>query len=507
MRSWRKVQNVAISTVNFPEGRDSTMSDLQFWLLWLVLIVAVIAVAFVVAKKRKRLDWGFKDVVKNPKYWVGLNRAQAEVESAAMAARNWDDGKVASLTKAFVLKATSSRDAWEQAGILKELGARTHPTVLGLLREPTLYGRLVKPTGKNILPEAPFNRACDLLGDSPEADAVEALAPFLSDPSEEIRKDAALAIAKTGAATITPLVRKALSDQDEYVRSYALMGLEYALSRSGLPDSTQAELFSDVLELLRAGRNANKAADILYRFNPAKAKDYFLSPEMFRAESPILHKVLQVLANAKVPVSREALKSLIASLEMQEMKYPRTYALGEALRLLGQQQREEDRDFIRSRTKHPEERVAQGAAAGLLCSFGLDGFEQKIRETANRSGYESLTWQQRFYDAVLLCDGEINNGGLAQYFVNSSGDMWQDALAGFKAMGFKERLSVLDEAIAKFGGPGPSVDRSTRQEQLSKLYKRNESIFDSLDSRYYKSSEVVKVYISRFVLENHEAFR
>lgn len=483
------------------------MSAPRSAVLGLALIALILTVVFIMAKNRRGSYPGFKEVVKNPEYFDDISQARAEVDSVAKAAKNWDDSKVASLTKQFVLEAASSRDAWDQAQILNELGERTHPTVLGLLRDPSLYSRLVKPTGKDILPEAPFNRACHLLGDSPGAEAVEALAPFLSDPSTDIRKDAALAIAKTGAATITPLVRKAFSDQDEYVRSYALMGLAFALDRSGLSDSAQAALFPDVLDLLRTARNANDAADILYRFNPAKAKDYFLSQEVFAAESPVLHEVLKVLANAKVPVPREALKSLIASLEMQELEYPKTYALGEALRLLGQQQREEDIYFLRGHMKHPEECVARGAAAGLICSFGLEGFRQRIWDTEKRSGYESLTEQQRFYSAVFMCDAEINNGGLAQYFVNSSGDKWQDAVAGFKAMGFKERLAVLDEAIAKFGRSGPSADRRIRQDQLSKLYKGDDSIFHSLETRYYKSSEVVEAFASRFVLENPEGFR
>jgi HEAT repeat protein len=345
------------------------------------------------------------------------------------------------------------------------------------------------------------------LGDSPGPEVVEALAPFLNDSSKEIRKDAALAIAKTGAATITPLIRKAFSDEDEYVRSYALMGLEFALSRSGLPESVQQDLFPDVLNLLRANRKADKAAHILYRFDAEKATEYFLSPELLRRDNPILHQVLKVLADAKVPVPRDDLRSLIDSLEMEELKYPQTYALGEALRLLGQHRREEDRDFLRSRTMHSEERVAEGAAAGLLGSYGLEGFAERIWDAERESGYEALTEHQRLYFAVEMCNAEINNGGLAQYFANSSGDKWRDALAGFKAMGFRERLAVLDEAVAKFGTAGPSTDRSTRQNQLARLYKRDDSFFDALDKRYYKSSEVVEVLASRFVLENPEGFQ
>lgn len=482
------------------------MSTLPSTAFWLLLAAVALAVAFFVARNRGRSSWGFKDVVKNPGYWDGVNQARAEVDSAIEAAKKWDEGKVASFTRQFVFETTSSRDAWKQARILQELGGRTRPMVLSLLRDSTLYSRLVKPTGKDVLPEAPFNRACDLLGDSPGNEAVEALAPFLSDPSKEIRKDAALAVAKTGADTITPLVRKALLDEDEYVRSYVLMGLAFALDRSGLSESVQKELYPDVLALLRAGRNADKAAEILHRFDSERAKIYFLA-EVFTAESPILHHALKALADAKVAVPRDDLRSLIAGLEAKELKYPKTYALGEALRLLGQQQDAVDRDYLRSFATHNEERVAEGAAAGLLCSVGLDGFQERIWDVEERRGYESLTAQQRLYSAVFMCDAEIRNGGFAQYFVNSSGDRWQDALAGLKAMGFQERLTIFHEALAKFGSAGPSTDRNVRQEQLSRLYKRDDAIFESLESRYYNCSEVVEVFTSRFVLESPEGFR
>jgi HEAT repeat protein len=483
------------------------MNALQSPVLWLV-VIAIAAIAILIAtKKHNPSKWGLKDVVKNPVYWQSVNQAEQEADSAVLAAKNWSDAKIADLTRRFVLEATSSRDAWNEARILRALGERTHPIVLGLLRDASLYSRLVKPTGKDILPEAPFNRACDLLGDSPGPEAVEALAPYLNDSSKEIRKDAALAVAKTGVAAIIPLVRKAFSDPDEYVRSYALMGLEFALNRSGLSERVQGELLPDVLTLLRANRNADKAAAILYRFNSVKAKEFFLSQEVFTAESQILHEILKVLSDAKDSVPRDALQSLVMALERSELKYPKTYALGEALRLLGQERREEDRDFIRSRTTHSEEQVAQGAAAGLLCSFGLEGFERKIADTESRLGYDMLTEHQRLYTAVSTCDAEINNGGIAQYFVNSSGNQWRDALAGFKAMGFKDRFSILNEAVAMFEGASPSTDRSIRQDQLSKLYKRNDAIFEALESRYYKSAEVVQVLASRFVLENPEAFR
>ena len=379
--------------------------------------------------------------------------------------------------------------------------------MLEFLGDSSLYERLIKPTGVDVLPEAPFNRGCDLLGDSPPAAAVDVLAPFLNAPSSEIRKDAILAIAKTGSSTITPLVRRALTDQDEYVRAYALMGLEFALNRNGLDATARHELFPDVLALLRTGKNADKATDILFRLNNDQAKDFFLSDEALQADSPILSNCLKTLANANVPVPRQRLLSLIKSLESKKLEYPTTYALSGALGLLGQQRNEGDREFLRLRTASSNEDVASGAAAGLLSSFGLQDFEQRLWEKQRRLGFEGLSQEQKLYSSVNECDNEVNNGGLAQYFVNSSGNHWPEAVASFQVMGMKERGAVLKAATAVFGPDGPSTNREARQEQLAKLYRNNDSAFDELNSQYYDTKEIIDVCAYRYVLEHPDGFR
>lgn len=484
------------------------MRAIQSPVFWLLILVAATTFAVILWKRGKRPAWGFRDVVKNPDYWQGFARAQQQVELAVQAAQSWDDDEIALFTRTFVLEATSTGEAWQESRILRELGQRTQPAVLGMLRDQSHYDRLVRPTGTYFFaPEAPFNRACDLLGDAPGHEAVDVLAPFLNDPSEYIRRDAASTIAKTGAASITPLIRQALSDPEESVRSGALNGMKSALDRSALSEAVRDDLFPDVQELLSTKRNVRDAANVLYGLNHERATSYFLSSEVWAVDSPILHETLEVLADAKASVARDDLKLLIDSLDSEEIEYPRTGSLEQALRLLGQHQLAEDRDFIRGFTTHINKHVAAGAAVGLLCSSGLEDFQDRMWEVEDRLGYEGLTEPQRLYTAVRRCDSEINNGGFAQYFMNASGDRWPDAVAGFETMGFRERLAVVKEAIAKFGDAAPATDQDIRRRQLSRLFKRNDAIFEQLESRYYKSSEMFEVFVAQFVLENAESFR
>ena len=74
-------------------------------------------------------------------------------------------------------------------------------------------------------------------------------------------------------------------------------------------------------------------------------------------------------------------------------------------------------------------------------------------------------------------------------------------------MGSVERLEILKAATKLFGDTGPSEDRQTRQLQLSKLYKRDDTIFDELDSGYFASSEIVEILATRYVLKNLDGFR
>ena len=72
-------------------------------------------------------------------------------------------------------------------------------------------------------------------------------------------------------------------------------------------------------------------------------------------------------------------------------------------------------------------------------------------------------------------------------------------------MGFRYRLTVLREALSKFGKDGPSQDRA--QEELAKLARKDDALFDALDDRYYECKEVIEVLAKRFVLKNADEFK
>src|SRR5262245_59750249 len=88
---------------------------------------------------------------------------------------------------------------------------------------------------------------------------------------------------------------------------------------------------------------------------------------------------------------------------------------------------------------------------------------------------------QRLVVAVWWYRAEVNNGGHHQFYANSTGIVWIDALEGFRAMGAKELAANLEESAKRLGG-SPSLDRVERNEQLDRFDPK----FDDLDDKFYE---------------------
>ncbi len=90
--------------------------------------------------------------------------------------------------------------------------------------------------------------------------------------------------------------------------------------------------------------------------------------------------------------------------------------------------------------------------------------------------------------AAHWCQSEICNGGLHQFFSNSTGILAPESLAGFRAIGLLKWAAVLEEAMGFFGRPYPR-ERSARLERLSQMADERceeRDQFFRLDERFYE---------------------
>ena len=123
-------------------------------------------------------------------------------------------------------------------------------------------------------------------------------------------------------------------------------------------------------------------------------------------------------------------------------------------------------------------------------------------ETYNQS-LSSFSRPQVLVFAALWYLGEVNNGGHDQFYFNSTGIVWKDALDAFSAFGLNEVVEIIEESTRRFPSP-PSLVREERQAALAS----SEPDFDDLDSQLYELQEHrdFDALMMDFVRKNRDAF-
>jgi hypothetical protein len=106
---------------------------------------------------------------------------------------------------------------------------------------------------------------------------------------------------------------------------------------------------------------------------------------------------------------------------------------------------------------------------------------------------------------VSEANGQIGNGGLSQYFFNSSGDYWERDAMAFEAVGDPLAARTLRKASNLIAAGGASNDRKTRMRQYANLPKGVERKLDSLNKVFWGSR--MDAVVVRFMLQHADLLR
>jgi hypothetical protein len=99
---------------------------------------------------------------------------------------------------------------------------------------------------------------------------------------------------------------------------------------------------------------------------------------------------------------------------------------------------------------------------------------------------ESFSHSQRLLFALHWYLSEVNNGGHEQFYFNSTGIVWPDALEAFRLVDVPEGAEILQQSASRIGG-SPSRERDERQRQMEK----HSPDFEDLDNRFYELQEKI----------------
>lgn len=114
---------------------------------------------------------------------------------------------------------------------------------------------------------------------------------------------------------------------------------------------------------------------------------------------------------------------------------------------------------------------------------------------------KTFSWPQRLVWAVMWHNAEVCNGGHDQFFANSTGMVWPEALEGYEAIGRPDLAGILREAAARFASP-PSRERNEREAQLD----ADQIDFDDLDERYFRDDSALWDALLAYIKQRPEAF-
>ncbi len=112
-----------------------------------------------------------------------------------------------------------------------------------------------------------------------------------------------------------------------------------------------------------------------------------------------------------------------------------------------------------------------------------------------------FSWPQRLVWAVLWHHSEVCNGGHDQFFYNSTGMVWPEALEGLEAIGRADLAAILREAAARFPAP-PSRERAQREDVLDEA----EIEFNDLDERFFVAMAGLDHALLAYIRAQPEAF-
>ncbi|MDA1229767.1 MAG: DUF4375 domain-containing protein [Planctomycetota bacterium] len=392
---------------------------------------------------------------------------------------------------------------------LKLVGEKAVPALIEPLNDPktasTHFG-----DGDHLLDaKSPFERISVLLNPIGPPDAVRSLARYIDHNDDGFRKFAAIALGNIGTSECIAPMLKVFDNDDAHVCSFAMMGIDRGMNANRCTEDFLNAMFPALTMLLNRddSSTSGKAPKLLLAIDTDRAVPVLLSPEYFTIGNANVHDIIRALNEAGIRIPHETLLPFIDATRPHIAKYPYYSMYAAALIAYAHNPNASAELTFRAELKSSnKKRVQEAAAEALAILSGVANARDLVYKAHEILGFDGLSPPLKDYYAVSMYDAEVNNGGHAQYFVNSSGDRWNEAIEGLNAIGAIRRAKILHEATALFGSDRPSRDEKRRHRQLAGFSAQQDKSLDELDRRSGVSEENIEVMLAQYAIEHAEHF-
>jgi len=148
----------------------------------------------------------------------------------------------------------------------------------------------------------------------------------------------------------------------------------------------------------------------------------------------------------------------------------------------------------------PDDKLEQAIVDFIYAKFEAPGADE-------RKVLQGLSEGFRIIHSTWVVEAEVNNGGLNQFFWNSSGQYAGDAVAGFTRLGAPDLADLMRRAIAihqQEAGRLAAFKARGTTEAFNESYEGNR--LNALDDTFYTASEKLGALRVRYIRENTPLF-
>jgi hypothetical protein len=146
-----------------------------------------------------------------------------------------------------------------------------------------------------------------------------------------------------------------------------------------------------------------------------------------------------------------------------------------------------------------------------MCLSDTLAFLQPIaNDIINRwssEGITSLSEAEQTFLFVWGFGGQVDNGGLEQFFFNSTGEFAVETVNALREVGAARSAAILATAISLFGPSGVPGDLERRNDALEAFSDDAAFRMTELTEQYFDDNERQDELLIQYVLANKRSFR
>lgn len=366
---------------------------------------------------------------------------------------------------------------------LRKVAAEAEPLLLAALDDPRATWTR---DAAQAVESAPAERVARLLAAIPSRALGDRIGHLVDHSAAHVHRLAIKARAALGRADDLPFVLDKLTEQSDEAQE----GVELAAERGWAEPAFVAGV-RDWAE--RTARDDSRpfsrwAVAFYAEHGGPAAAEALRSPRVLSVSNDrTVHVALDQLNRRGVRVPAQVVRPLLDKAIACQETWPWNCVFAPALRALAASDPDSAARLAEEHLDRPESPFHRDAIEFLRESAGLP-MPYAIEPPA---GIELSVAERGLLDELLHCStvyDEVCNGGLSQYFFNSSGDEWPRHARALRAIGFEPGAAAVEEASRLLQPGGASPDRGRRIAQYAALSERKEARLDELSKLFYSDA-------------------